>query len=451
VPRGSLSNYCERCGRRVEVRGAKPGEHDLGLDRINAAFRYCSTCQLFVGRDCCWNVDVLACSGCAALGSEQAASFPVAIKTRREFAIRRLADLTESVDDLQKVAKVLDARTAGGVALADTSWGEAWDAASWLIARSDTSRDAVARALWPPPDDPARDTFEQFRDELADLMKAYLAARASVEQRLTATGHALRGPAPVKEAGASRLWRRLPRVPALLGAVAAVFVIVGGLALFGGRVPEMDILGGQAPGPTGATAGGPQASAAAPSPDGGSAPAAPAFHANLDFNMLRVGALDGASEAITSPVGLNEVVPFPSPFDRSIRMSGSGSHRFCVSLPDLRAGGVSVSLDLYAESLPFGVVEIEAVPSDGPATTTRIPEELTASLVPGRWYQLAAQWQPDGAGTIVISDGLAAELIGDLAPASLATSAGTDEGLCLSASGIASDGELMLDNLRVEQ
>jgi hypothetical protein len=432
------------------VRGAKPGEHDLGLDRINAAFRYCSTCQLFVGRDCCWNVDVLACSGCAALGSEQAASFPVAIKTRREFAIRRLADLTESVDDLQKVAKVLDARTAGGVALADTSWGEAWDAASWLIARSDTSRDAVARALWPPPDDPARDTFEQFRDELADLMKAYLAARASVEQRLTATGHALRGPAPVKEAGASRLWRRLPRVPALLGAVAAVFVIVGGLALFGGRVPEMGILGGQAPGPTGATAGGPQASAAAPSPDGGSAPA-PAFHANLDFNMLRVGALEGASEAITSPVGLNEVVPFPSPFDRSIRMTGSGSHRFCVSLPDLLAGEVSVSLDLYAESLPFGVVEIEAVPSDGPATTTRIPEELTASLVPGRWYELAAQWQPDGAGTIVISDGLAAELIGDLAPASLATSAGTDEGLCLSASGIASDGELMLDNLRVEQ
>jgi hypothetical protein len=437
------------------VRDARPGEHDLELDRINAAFRYCSTCQLFVGRDCCWNVDVLACAGCAPLGSDQAATFPVAIKTRREFAIRRLADLTESVDDLQKVAKVLDARTASGAALPAASWGEAWAAASWLIARADTSRDAVARALWPPPADTARDRFEQFRDELADLMKAYLAARASVEQRLTATGHALRGPAPAKEAGASLLWRRLPMGPALLGAVAAVFVIVGGLALFGGRVPEMGILGGQGPsqqpGPTSAPAGGPQASAATPSSDGGSEPGAPLVHANLDFDMLRVGALDGASDAISSLVGLNEVVPFPSPFDRSIRMSGSGSHRFCVSLPDLDGGEVSVFMDLYAESLPFGVVEIEAVPADGPATTTRVPPELMASLEPGRWYQLAARWQPDVPGTIVIRDDQAGELVGDLAPASLSTPAATAEGLCLSATGIASDGELMLDNLRVEQ
>ena len=500
VPRGTLSNYCERCGNRVDVRGARPGEHDLGLDRINAAFRYCSTCQLFVGRACCWNADVLACSGCASPGSDKATHFPAAIKTRREFAIRRLADLTESVDDLQKVAKVLDARTTGGVALPPTSWSEAKDAASWLIARADTSRDAVARALWPPLSDRARDRFEQFREELADLMKAYFAARASVEQRLmaagqpsvatvpsTGTGGLLRGwravslvpalmgslmarslvqgwravsqvPALMGSLAARwlRAWRRVPVPPAaLLGGVAAVLVIAAGVAILGGRGPEMAILGGEgSPDQTSGTDGGAvetQVPAATPAPDGMSEPPTPSVRASLDFDTLRVGALQGASDSITDIAGVPEVAPFPSPFDRSVRMVGSGTHQFCISIAGLEPREVLVAVDLFAGSLPFGAFDLTAIPSDGSITATGLPPELVANLLPRRWYHLSARWQPGLPGVVEVRDDQGGELTGQLAPASPAAPAATRSGVCFSASGMSPDGELMLDNLRVEQ
>jgi hypothetical protein len=544
----TVSNYCERCGGRVDVRAGETGEDDLGLDRIRSVFRYCSSCQLFVGRTCCWNPDVHACTDCGPPGSDQSVISPDSVTARKEIVIRRLADLSESVEDLQKVARVLDAQTAGGVALSASTWTDAWDASTWMIARADTSRDAVARALWPPPPERSRARFEQFHEELADLMTAYLAARASVEQRLTpagqpslasgtskGTGGLLRGwrvgsrvPALMGSLAAGGLlrgwravsvatalvgslaagwllrgWRRASQVPALMGslatgwllrgwravsqvpalmgsltagwlrslrgvsrpsalvgAVIAVVVVAGGLAVLGGA-PEMAILGGQgSPGQTPGTdggAGGTQpsgatpASDATPTPDGGSEPAAPSVRANLDFDMLRVGALQGASDAIADIVGVNEVVPFPSPFDRSIRMVGSGTHQFCVSIPGLEPREVSVAVDLYAAALPIAALELAAVPSDGPATATGIPSDVLSSLVPERWYHLGARWQPGMPVMIEIRDGQGGELIRELDPASEVTPAATFEGVCLSSSGMASDGELMLDNLRVEQ
>jgi hypothetical protein len=525
----TVSNYCERCGGRVDVRTGEPGEDDLGLDRIRSVFRYCSTCQLFVGRTCCWNPDVHACTNCGPPGSDQSVISPDSVTARKEIVIRRLADLSESVEDLQKVARVLDAQTAGGVALSASTWTDAWDASTWMIARADTSRDAVARALWPPPPERSRARFEQFHEELADLMKAYLAARASVEQRLTpagqpslasetskATGGLLRGwrvgsrvlalmgslaagrlrrgwravsvvTALMGSLAAGRLrrgWRAVSVVTALMGslaagwlrslrgvsmpsalvgAVIAVVVVGGGLAVLGGA-PEMAILGGQgSPGQTPGTVGGAggtqpsgatPASDATPTPDGGSEPAAPSVRANLDFDMLRVGTLTGASEAIIEVAGTVEVVPFPSPFDRSLRMVGEGSHRFCVSIPGLDAGEVSVAVDLFAgsaESLPFGAFELGAVPSDGPGMATGIPPELVSSLLPERWYHLHARWKADTPGTIEIRDDQGGELVSEVAPGSVAAPTAPVEGLCLSASGMGSDGELMLDNLRVEQ
>jgi len=457
VPRATLSNYCERCGSRVDVRAGAPGEIDLGLDRIRSVFRYCSTCQLFVGRACCWNPDVHACTDCGPSGPDQSVIWPASVKARKGIAIRRLADLSESVDDLQKVTKVLDARTAGGVALSASAWGDAWDAASWMIARADTSRDAVARALWPPPPERSRAGFEQFRAQLTDLMMGYLAARTAVEQRLAAAGLPVRAPTPGKvETRALPGPRRVPRrSAAVLGAVAAVVVIASGLAIVGGRAPETAILGGQGgPEQTRGASGGAgetEASAATPAPDGGSEPAAPSVRADLDFDMLRVGTLQGASDAIADIAGVNEVVPFPSPFDRSVRMVGSGTHQFCVSILGLEPREVSIAVDLYAGSLPLGAFELAAVPSNGPATATGIPPELVTSLLPGRWYHLSARWQPGTPGTIEIRDGQGGELVSELAPASDVTPAATLEGVCLSASGMASDGELMLDNLRVEQ
>jgi hypothetical protein len=412
-----------------------------------------------------------------------------------------MADFSESVDDLHRVAKVLDDRAAGDVALSASTWSDAWDAANWMIARADTSRDAAARALWPPPPERSRARFEHFHEQLADLMQAYLAARASVEQRLTAAGRpsvaaapstgtgglgwravsqaalmgslaagGLRGWRAVSgvpalmgslAAGGLRGWRGVPMPSALVGAVIAVVVVAGGLAVLGGRAPETAILGGQgSPDQTPGTDGGAgetqasattPASAATPAPDGGSEPAAPSVRANLDFDTLRVGALQGAGDAIADIVGVNEVVPFPSPFDRSIRMVGSGTHQFCVSIPGLEPREISVAVDLYAGSMPLGGLELAAVPSDGPATATGIPSDLLSSLVPERWYHLGARWQPGMPVTIEIRDELGGELVSELAPASELTPAATFEGVCLATSGMASDGELMLDNLRVEQ
>jgi hypothetical protein len=101
--------------------------------------------------------------------------------------------------------------------------------------------------------------------------------------------------------------------------------------------------------------------------------------------------------------------------------------------------------------LPLGGIEVAALPSDGPATATGIPPELVASLLPQRWYHLSARWQPGTPGTIEIRDGQGGELIGELPPASEVTPAATFEGVCLSISDMSADGELMLDNLRVEQ
>jgi hypothetical protein len=329
-------------------------------------------------------------------------------------------------------------------------------------------------------------------------MRAYLAARALVEERLTAVGEPRRAISMLPAAGRLRSWRgvsmpawlsswravRMPtgwlrswrgvRMPtswlrrwhsapkpaALAGAVVAVVVVAGGLAVLGGA-PEMAILGGQgSPDQTPGTDGGAgetqasattPASAATPAPDGGSEPAAPSVRANLDFDTLRVGALQGAGDAIADIVGVNEVVPFPSPFDRSIRMVGSGTHQFCVSIPGLEPREISVAVDLYAGSMPLGGLELAAVPSDGPATATGIPSDLLSSLVPERWYHLGARWQPGMPVTIEIRDELGGELVSELAPASELTPAATFEGVCLATSGMASDGELMLDNLRVEQ
>jgi hypothetical protein len=241
---------------------------------------------------------------------------------------------------------------------------------------------------------------------------------------------------------------------AALGAVVAVLVVVGGVAVLGGGAPEMSILGGQGTPEqtgTGGGAGGPQSSGGTPAPSASSEPEAPSVRASFDFDMLRVGALQGASDAIADIVGVNEVVPFPSPFDRSVRMVGSGTHQFCVSIPGLDSREVSVAVDLYAGSLPFGALELAAVPSNGPATATGIPPELVTSLLPGRWYHLGARWQPGTPGTIEIRDGQGGEFVSDLALVSELPPVATFEVVCLSASGMSPDGELLLDNLRVEQ
>jgi hypothetical protein len=442
VVRGTLSNYCERCGQRIDVHGARPGKVDRGLDRVGSAFRYCSTCQLFVGRACCWNSDVLACTDCGPLGSDKSVISPSTITARKEMALRGLADLSKSVDDLQQIARVLDARTADGIALPSRVWDDAWEAAGWLIARADTTHDALARALAAPPTGRARARFEQFHAELGDLWKAFLAARASVEQRLTVARQPPRATVSMKATGCLlssrgwlRGWRGAPLLPSLFG---AVLVVAGGLAALGGA-PEMGILGGQ---------GSPEQSGAT---DAASEPPTLSVHASLDFDLLRVGELQGAHDAITEVVGIAEVVPFPSPFDRSVRMFGSGAHRFCVTVPGLEARSVSVAVDLYAGSFPFGSFVLGAIPVDGPATAIGIPSELTARLLPGRWYHLGARWQPGMPVTIEIREVEGGELLSGEVPPSIQAPDAPDEGLCLSASGMASDGELMLDNLRVEQ
>jgi hypothetical protein len=455
VPRGTLSNYCERCGQRIDVHGARPGKVDLGLDRVGSVFRYCSNCQLFVGRACCWNPDVLACTHCVLPGSETSVTSASAVKARKEIALRGLADLRKSVDDLEEIALVLDAHTADGIALPSRQWDDAWEAAGWLITRADTTHDAVAKAL-APPSGRARARFEKFDAELGDLWEAHLAARTSVEQRLKVAGQP-RGPAASRKAtrwllssrGWLRGWRRVPLLPSLLG---AVLVVAGGLAAAVGA-REMGLLGGQGnPEQTGATGGGagvPEASAAGS--DGASEPPTRSVYASLDFDLLRIGKLQGASDAITEVVGVAEVVPFPSPFDRSIRMMGSGAHRFCVSVPGLESRHVSVAVDLYAGSFPFGSVVLGAMPVDGPATTTGIPSELTARLLPGRWYNIDARWQPGMPVTIEIRQVEGGLLLSGEVPASIQAPDARQGALCLSASGMASDGELLLDNLRVEQ
>jgi hypothetical protein len=454
----SIPGFCERCGRRYELTQPAPGERDLGLDRIQASFRYCVGCKLYVGRTCCWNPDAVACivdaPPFALITSPQPGG--QLQRSQNEFIVgRALAELTaslvaiEHVDDgVAYAPRTEEDRENGGRA-----WEDAWWGLGWLIARVETSRDAAAKALRRVAGQADESSTEGLTGQLTSLVDRYSRARAMIEARLVAAGRSL-----------ARGDRRRPLValnrrvePAMIG--IGTLAVVGMLA-FGSAAllqlgyldpfavnadavasqPDEGVLGG---------VGGPRQSSSATSTATPSEPEA--VIARLDFDELRVGELAGASEEITAVVGGPQVVAFPSPFDRSIRVVGDGSHRFCMPVPDLVDGRISFHVDLYAEtSTDAGRLGLSVAPPGSGPTAASVPLRLLDDLTSEAWHRVQAIWTPGQPITIAIGDApLGSKQTLNLPAAHDARAvAGA---VCVAISGMAPDAVLLLDNLRVEQ
>jgi hypothetical protein len=454
----SIPGFCERCGQRFELTPPAPGERDLGLDRIQASFRYCAGCKLYVGRTCCWNPDAVACIVDAppfALVTSPQSGGQLEGSQNEFIARRALAELTaslvaiEHVDDRVAYApQTEEDRENGGRA-----WEDAWWGLGWLIARVETSRDAAAKALRRVAGQADESTTEGLTGQLTSLVDRYVRARAMIEARLVAAGRSL--------ARRNRRWplvvlnRRVEPAMIGVGSLAVVGVLAFGSAALlqlgyldpfavnadaVASQPDEAVLGG---------AGGPRQSSSATSTAGPREPEA--VIAQLDFDELRIGELAGASEEITEVVGGPQVVAFPSPFDRSIRVVGDGSHRFCMPVSDLVDGRVSFQVALYAEnSTDSGQLSLSAAPSGSGSTAASVPLRLLDGLTLRAWHRLRAVWTPRQPITVAIGDApLGSVQTVNLPPAQDAHAiAGA---VCIAVSGMAPNAVLLLDNLRVEQ
>jgi hypothetical protein len=454
----SIPGFCERCGQRVELARPASGERDLGLDRIRAAFRYCAGCRLFVGRDCCWNPDAVACVAEASVHTLTTALVPGTVPEGgpTEVVQRAFGELASSIQSLEQFQSLphLAPQADHDPDIDRQAWDEAWLAVGWLITRAETNRDAAARELWrrhAHPDPTSAEDLDDLNGQLASLDDQYARARDKATRLLAAARSLAR---PRRRAPAGGRWRGIKPAAIGAGAVAVAMVVVGAAAFMqpGFLAPVAANPSTAASQPEGAVLG------ATPRP-GGSGSAAPSvvpkepttLVTQLDFDELRIGRLAGASDQFSRVAGGVTVVPFPSPFDRSVRFMGGRPQRFCLPIADLRGEGVTIELDLYAESeLAAGELLLAAAPDAAVATSAVVALQLLGDRQLGAWHRLGAIWLP-GQPAVIAIDGATIDheqTSGDLPAHDARAVAGA---VCVAVSGMAEEAVLLLDNLEVKQ
>jgi hypothetical protein len=455
-----VSRFCEICARRYELRGPEPGE--LGLDRIETAFRFCGTCGLAIGRACCWNSEAVACVACAPLGqTSPLPQPPTGEKGKVRLARRALAQLANSVLASQRLAIALDARLKLRETSALSSWEDVWWDAGWLMLRIESYRGVATEAvLGASFSEPARarisdvtligrgGRFPALATELRGQLDVYQEARAAIEKRLVAAGRPLRDserrpPQPLRGP-------RLAVATAVFIAVLTVTTGVAGVAILGGALEQPSGVGQNPAERTGGVLG-KRAEPSTPPPSAG-VPHEPALVALVDFNVLRIGSLAGAGGDIAGVTGNAEVVPFPSPFDRSVRLTGPEPDGFCVAGDQLSGGSVSVAIDIYAKAaFATGSLDLILTPRTGQVTAARIPLNLLGSLPPEHWYHLLATWGPGTTIAVDVSEGEHGRLLSETLSSGATTDVSGGRGLCLAASGMSTGTQVLLDNVQVEQ
>jgi hypothetical protein len=450
--------FCEVCGRGFEVRGPEPGE--LDLDRIHSVFECCLSCGLAVGIPCCWDAEVGACSRCAAARSAGRGR-PVTQRPDLRTVRRSISQLGTKILAMQRAGVALEDRFAS-TPIAPSVWEDAWWDAAWLILETERCGDAAAYVLIRsagremPPDEV--DAGAMLRDlggrhgdlgaELVAQVHAYFDARAAIEKKLVEAG------LPLREAE-SQPFRPLrgPRVAMATAAVVAGLTVaasVAGFAMIGGAL-ERPVGAGETPaGPTGAVLGvGGGSGRASP---GATAAASPVLVASLDFNVLPIGTLKGATEDVTDVTGAPSVVSFPSPFDRSVRLVGAGPHTFCLTNQRVSPGAASVTVDVYTAG-PISEAELQlGVASEpGNATVATIPLRQLDGLPSERWYRVEARWGGHTDVTFDIRQRGSPDVIAHGVSGATKFQSPTARGVCAAVSGMGQHSEVLLDNLQIEQ
>lgn len=173
---------------------------------------------------------------------------------------------------------------------------------------------------------------------------------------------------------------------------------------------------------------------------------------SLDFDMHRIGSLDVDELPISRLVGTPEVAAFPSPFDRSLRLTGPAAG-VCLERPGTVSPVASMAFDLHlGEAGSAGSLTVAGLSAAGAGPASGLTIDLAAfgELDRDAWYRvIVSSTGASGRVTVRTLDDdrhvLDAELVGDeaLAPTSRVEA-------CLSSSALPTDASVFVDNLRLD-
>jgi hypothetical protein len=436
-----VSRFCNRCGRRFELPGPEPGE--LGLERIGAVFRSCSACSRFVGIACCWDDKARLCVDDSAKRARRFVNRLGARDTPTQPATRRaLAQLASAVLRLHRFGK--DPMLNGQLSLPD--WEDAWWEAGWLVLTVECRGDEAVEKLRALR---LGSRSEALAAKFDRLTEAHGQARSMVETRLVSIGWPLRP--ETRHLLQPLRGPRLAVVTGLFVAALTVTTVLAGASIFGTGLRDRSA--GATPGISQQGGGGVLGTSQGhetPAPAGTTHVSK--LVAMLDFDILRIGSLKGASDDLVSVIGHADVVSFPSPFDRSVRFSGAVRSGFCLANEHLSGGRVSIALDLYAvKAITSGSLDLVVTAPDGFVTVASISAQVLRRLSAERWYRVSTEWMPGTREVIQVSQRGLGTLFVDSLDLGTAPSSSDPHSFCLTASGLPAAGQLVLDNLRVEQ
>ena len=249
-------------------------------------------------------------------------------------------------------------------------------------------------------------------------------------------------------------------------AVAALAVVVG-LAAAGGMLAasigqlgrDVGSGGTTDADPLGGAGGGPSASAAtrtatvspsAPGDQLGSATAPPLL---VTFDLHPVGPVDPVELPVARIMGTPEVVPFPTPFNRSLRLTGAGAG-VCLELPAPETTGASsMAFDIHlAEVASDGMLLVVVLAADDAAGAIPLAVDLTAARELDRdaWYRFEVTSTGDSGQLVVTPVGGDQAILEAALTADPATSPTSTDQACIQ-SALPDAESLYVDNLRVER
>jgi hypothetical protein len=180
----------------------------------------------------------------------------------------------------------------------------------------------------------------------------------------------------------------------------------------------------------------------------GSETASPLF---LTFDLHPVGPLDPAEPSIARIIGTPEVVPFPTPFDRSLRLTGPAAG-VCFEPAAETTGASSMAFDVHlGEIASDGILLVNLAAGDG-AEAIAMAVDLAAvrELDRDAWYRFKAT-REGGSGQLVVTPVGDDQAILDVALRADPTIAPTPiDQTCIQAA-LPNTASLLIDNLRVER
>jgi hypothetical protein len=321
-------------------------------------------------------------------------------------------------------------------------WIEAWTVAGLLDARIQSARDAMAKRIWNPPAG-ARVAAIEVDTTIQRLLVSRDAALARVKDRLQVSRKPRRRWAGRPLPNISRRW--------VAGTILAVAVLGAGIVGVASGAWTHAISSLSSPAAVGRN---PPLSSAAVSPppvqaSARASPSAALVSGEWTFDELRMGALHDQPHATAD--GAGEVVAFPTAFDRSVRLPAGVEPALCLGPSGLVGSSGALSLDLHVGRDIPAPVELRVGLAISPETSLAftIGLEDVADGVEEMWLRVRLTWSESREIVMDVArrDG------GESAQRTIVAAspvAPADAALCLWRRGDVEAGEVLIDNVRIQ-